>query len=125
MSRAIAEGEPSALYEALLRRDVARRRAVQLQKAFDYCAAERFCIDEAEGDFRVLTEAFATADLQAAFDAAHEADAILVVMKPYADRERQLACRSLIQMHDSTSVDNRAYLIIFNSNKLPKQHFRL
>ena len=33
-------------------------------------------------------------------------------------------CAQIVSGHRSTTVDNRAYLLIFN-NYLPKQHFRI
>ena len=48
----------------------------------------------------------------------------LVVLAPYVASERMAACRALVAGHRSTSVDNRAYLLLFN-NGLPKQHFRI
>ena len=48
----------------------------------------------------------------------------LALMSPCQGRERAELCRRLIEAHRGTTVDNRAYLLIFN-NRLPKQHFRL
>lgn len=125
MGKGLESQDDHSLYEALLRRDVAERRAVQLQRTFAYCKASSFAIDEAAGDFRVLTEAFPTESLSKAYEEAHKEGVVLVIMKPYADRCRQRVCCEIVERHDSTSVDNRAYLIIFNTSKLPKQNFRL
>ena len=48
----------------------------------------------------------------------------VVLIAPYAGRERQALCRQIIAAHRSTTVDNRGYLLVFN-NHLPKQHFQL
>ena len=118
------QGEGS-LYDVLLRSGIAKRRAVQLQAAFDYCKAECFSVDGKEGDFRIFTQEYPAELLAKACRAAQCDGATAVIMKPYADRERQSVCQSIVECHDSTSVDNRGFLMLFNTKKLPKQHFRL
>ena len=125
MATSVKEQGEESLYDALLRSGVAKRRAVQLQAAFDYCEAKHFSIDSSEGDFRILTEEYPTELLAEACQAAQKDGVTAVIMKPYADGERQSACQSVVEQHNSTSVDNRGFLMFFNTKKLPKQHFRL
>ena len=125
MAKSVRAQDDSSFYDALLRNGVAKRRAVQLQAAFDYCEAKRFSIDVSDGDFRLFTEAYPTESLAEACQAAQRDGATAVIMKPYADKERQSACQGIVEHHNSTSVDNRGFLMLFNTKKLPKQHFRL
>ena len=55
---------------------------------------------------------------------AREKGATLCIVNPYNTRERLNVCLDIIDAHPSTTVDNRAYLLVFN-NHLPKQRFRL
>ena len=113
------------LYDALLSAGVVRKRAVQLQNAMSYCCGKTFGINgDGSADFNVVTVEYPTEKLAEAYEATKRHGTILVVMSPYANRERRDECRRIIESHKSTSVDNRGYTIILN-NKLPKQHFRL
>lgn len=117
--------ENAPLYDALIAAGVVRKRAVQLQNAMHYCNCTTFGINGGGcADFNVVTAEYPFGQLKTAYEAAKEHGTILVVMSPYANRERRDECRAIVAMHKSTSVDNRGYLIILN-NKLPKQHFRL
>ena len=112
-------------YEALLAAGVARKRAVQLQNTMLYCDYATFAIDgDGSADFNIATADYPAEQLISAYEAAKQHGTTLVVMQPYAVRERREKCRAIISAHTSTTVDNRGYLLIFN-NKLPKQHFRL
>ena len=125
MAKSVRAQGDSSFYDALMRSGVAKRRAVQLQAAFDYFEAKRFSIDALEGVFRILTEEYPTELLAEACKAAQLDGVTVVIMKPYADKERQSACQGIVEHHNSTSVDNRGFLMLFNTKKLPKQHFRL
>lgn len=119
------DADNAPLYESLLRAGVVRKRAVQLQNAMQYCGCASFGIDgDGRADFNVVTAEYPTERLISAYEATKQHGTILVVMSPYANRERRDECRTIVEAHRSTSVDNRGYLIILN-NKLPKQHFRL
>jgi hypothetical protein len=72
----------------------------------------------------VLTANFPTERLSAMADEARVSGTTLAVVAPYANRERDMVCRQIVETHRSTTVDNRGYLLIFN-NHLPKQHFKL
>jgi hypothetical protein len=45
-------------------------------------------------------------------------------MDPYNNANRWRVCKEIVEQHRSTTVDNRAYLLVFN-NHLPKQGFTL
>ena len=57
-------------------------------------------------------------------DYARSIGVTLCIMNPYNNRERWQTCCRIIDNHPSTTVDNRAYLLVFN-NHLPKQRFCL
>lgn len=119
------DAENAPLYDALISAGVVRKRAVQLQNAMQYCDCATFGIDgDGSCDFNIVTAEYPVEQLKPAYEAAKAHGTILVVMSPYANRERRDECMAIVAMHKSTSVDNRGYLIILN-NKLPKQHFRL
>lgn len=122
-------GAGRELYNDLIERGVAERRAVQLQNVMEHCRYATFRIDcppqqIAECDMVIATVATAATDLAAMADKAREVGATLCILSPALDRERDMACREIVQAHPSTSVDNRGYLLLFN-NHLPKQKFRL
>jgi hypothetical protein len=114
------------LFGDLCSAGIARRRAVQLRNLVAHCSYSRVGIDcECEGyDFVVLTANFPTERLSAMADEARVSGTTLAVVAPYANRERDVVCRHIVETHRSTTVDNRGYLLIFN-NHLPKQHFKL
>ena len=72
----------------------------------------------------VLSAKFPTEELEAVVEAARASGTTLAIMSPYANRERDRACRRIVESHRSTTIDNRGYLLVFN-NHLPKQHFKL
>lgn len=118
-----------SLYEALLSRGVGRKRATQLQNLACHCHYERVGIDCAVEEFSEYDMVIATTDipLEQLPAMAHEAQQqqmTLCVMSPSLNRERDKMCKSLVEEHPSTSVDNRGYLLLFN-NHLPKQIFKL
>ncbi len=112
------------LYEALLAEGVSERRAVQLQNLMIRCGHATFGMNRADAELCVATCAADAGQLRAMAAAAAAEGRTLVVLAPYVASERMAACRALVAGHRSTSVDNRAYLLLFN-NGLPKQHFRI
>ncbi len=125
MCRHLIDLAHTELYEALLAVGVARKRAVQLQNTMLYCNYATFAINgDGSSDFNIATADCAIEQLATAYAATKQHGTTLVIMQPYAVRERREKCRTIIAAHASTTVDNRGYLLIFN-NKLPKQHFRL
>jgi len=125
MYRKLYDADNAPLYESLISAGVVRKRAVQLQNAMLYCGCTTFGINgDGRADFNIVTVEYPVERLKSAYETAREHGTILVVMSPYANRERRDECRAIVESHKSTSVDNRGYMIILN-NKLPKQHFRL
>lgn len=113
-----------ALFRALSEIGMPERRAVQLQNLAIHAGYGTFGLNRAEGAFCIATREVSGADLLALVQRAAEMGAAVAVLDPYGSRERQMLCRRIVSMHCSTSVDNRAYLLLFN-NHLPKQHFVL
>ena len=123
MRSALLPGD-RALYRALTAHGVPERRAVQLQNLAIHAGYGTFGLNRAEGAFRIVLRDFPNADLPALVRQAAAEGATVAVLDPYGGRERRAACRRIVALHGSTSVDNRAYLLLFN-NRLPKQHFIL
>ena len=124
MSRRLAEGSGTALYDSLRARGVAERRARQLHNILSYVEGQSYSINDVDGDLSILLADYPTEQLRGAYDAAVAERVTLVICQPYLNRERQSEVRALMDMHHSTTVDNRAYILFFN-NYLPKQHYRL
>lgn len=121
--------DDKALFNQLIAKGVPGRRAMQLQNVMAHCGYESFCVDsEVESfvgyDMVVATVATPHFMLASMAQKAAEAAVTLCIISPAMDSDRDRACREIVQEHKCTSVDNRAYLIIFN-NHLPKQKFRL
>lgn len=124
----MAHGPISAEHElrdALLVRGVAPRRALELQNLMVHCGYSSFRIDGGGADLCIATRALSAAEtLQLVRQAASEG-ATVAVMDPYADRDRVRLCTAIVAGHRSTSVDNRGYLLVFHTNRTPRQHFKL
>ena len=115
----------SALHTALLSKGVAKRRAVQLANLAEHCGYDNWCIDTMEQkQMIILTLDTHYTELARYAEYAREKGATLCIVNPYNTRERLNVCLDIIDAHPSTTVDNRAYLLVFN-NHLPKQRFRL
>ncbi len=115
-----------ALFDTLVATGISRRRAAELQNAMIYCDATTFAIDNSDciAEFNIVTEQFPLNALHEVAKRAAEQRVTLIIVSPYKTRERNDVCNAIIEQHTSTSIDNRAYLILLN-NHLPKQHFRL
>lgn len=117
-------GDNSRLYDALVERGVARKRARQLHNLALHCDYSSWEIDAFDSQYTILTLA-TSADLIAEYnDKCREAGATLCILSPYYTAERWTECCRIVEAHPSTTVDNRGYILIFN-NHLPKQRFRL
>ena len=115
----------NALYTALMAKGVAKRRSVQLANLAEHCGYDSWSIDAMEEKQMIIaTLNTSPAELERYAAYAHEKGATLCIINPYNNRERWAECLEIINAHSSTTVDNRAYLLIFN-NHLPKQRFRL
>lgn len=115
----------NALYTALLSKGVAKRRAVQLANLAEHCGYDNWSIDSMdEKQMIILTLDTHYTELVRYAEYAREKGATLCIVNPYNNRERWEVCLDIIDAHPSTTIDNRAYLLVFN-NHLPKQRFRL
>ena len=115
----------SALYSTLLSKGVAKRRSVQIANLAEHCGYDSWCIDTMEQkQMIILTLDTHYTELARYAEYAREKGATLCIVNPYNTRERLNVCLDIIDAHPSTTVDNRAYLLVFN-NHLPKQRFRL
>lgn len=125
MKHELRDGDCS-LYDRLTTDGVSRRRAVQLQNLFIHCGYASWSIDllPESCDLCLLTPELAPETTLEIVARAATQGTTLALTAPYEGDERTELCRKLIAFHPGTTIDNRAYLLIFN-NRLPKQHFRL
>lgn len=115
----------NALYGELMDKGVAKRRSVQLANLAEHCGYDNWSIDSMEDKKMIIaTLDIRHTELEQYAEYARQRGATLCIITPYNNRERWEVCRRIIDTHPSTTVDNRAYLLIFN-NHLPKQRFRL
>ena len=115
----------NALYASLVDKGVAKRRSVQLANLAEHCGYDNWCIDRMdEKQMIILTLDTSYTEFVRYAEYAREKGATLCIVNPYHNRERWEVCLGIIDAHPSTTIDNRAYLLIFN-NHLPKQRFRL
>ena len=124
MCRKLFEGSGSELYDALRKEGLSARSARQLHNLIPHIEAKSYSINSVDGEVAILLEGYPTEQLCEAYDEARKGGKTLVVCQPYANRERQNCVKALMEVHSSTTVDNRAYILFFN-NYLPKQHYRL
>lgn len=114
-----------ALCRLFMEHGISHRRAVQLVNLCAHCNYNDVSIGEIrKADLLLIPQSVEEAAFTRYVEAAREYGATLVVMTPYMNRARDMACRRIVAEHHSTTVDNRGYLLVFN-NHLPKQHFRL
>lgn len=117
----------AAVFERLVSEgELPRKRAVELSNLAEHCAYSQVGLDYQREACAlvVLSAKFPTEELEAVVEAARASGTTLAIMSPYANRERDRACRRIVESHRSTTIDNRGYLLVFN-NHLPKQHFKL
>lgn len=113
-----------ALYQVLRAAGTDKRRAVQLQNLAIHAGYATFGLNRADAAFSIVTAELPQTEVLQLVHAAQETGATVAILAPHAGIERQALCRQIAAAHKSTSVDNRAYLLLFN-NHLPEQHFRL
>lgn len=117
--------EEHALHDALQACGVAPRRALELQNLMVHCGYSTFRIDGAGADLCIATRALSSADTLELIRRAAVEGSTVAVLDPYADRDRTRLCGAIVAGHGSTSVDNRGYLLVFNTKRTPKQHFKI
>lgn len=112
------------VFQTLTQAGISARRAAQLQNLAIHCGCMTFGLNRADADLCVVTPELSRAETLAILKAASAFGHTVVVTAPYDGWARQALCRQIVAEHPSTSVDNRAYLLVFN-NHLPKQHFQV
>ena len=114
-----------ALYTLLLDKGISVRRAIQLTNLATHCNYASWSIDALEhSDILFASLDISHDELMGYADYAREHGITLCIMNPYYNAQRWERCSTIIENHPCTTVDNRAYLLVFN-NHLPKQRFRL
>lgn len=125
------EGEDTALYTELISRHVSRRRATQLQNLYSHCGYENYLfadpyVEKLDGvEMCVIPRECSADELYRLTDEAQRTQTTLCILAPRDEKARNRQCRRLVSEHRGTSVDNRGYLLLFNVEGLPKQHFSL
>jgi hypothetical protein len=115
----------SAIFPALRERGIAERRCTEIANLMTVCEYGGWVVDTmSQADIIIATLDTRYPQLEEYAAYARSVGATLCIMNPYDNRERWAVCQRIIDAHPSTTVDNRAYLLIFN-NHLPKQRFRL
>ena len=113
------------LHDALRERGIAARRCVQLQNLVEHCGYDSWRLDAMEDCRFVVCTLDTTYEHLADYALyAREHGITLCIMDPYNNANRWRVCKEIVEQHRSTTVDNRAYLLVFN-NHLPKQRFVL
>ena len=124
MAKTLCEGSGTALYDSLIAEGMKEKRARELHNLLAYIEGKSYSINEVEGDLSILLADYPTEKLREALATAKTEGVALAICQPYLNRERQNEIKVLVSEHRSTTVDNRAYIVLFN-NHLPKQHYRL
>lgn len=124
MSKTLCEGEGITLYDSLIAEGMSAKRARELHNTLFYIEGQSYAINDVGCDLSILLADYPTEKLRAAYEEAKAEGVTLAICQPYANRERQDEVRALVESHNSTTIDNRAYILFLN-NRLPKQHFRL
>lgn len=113
------------VYGALLEQQIPHKRALQLANLCAYCGYREISYGRpCAADLIIVPQGVDPENFAPYVQIAGECGATLVIMMPYLNNKRDMACREIVAQHKCTTVDNRGYLLIFN-NHLPKQHFRL
>ena len=115
------------LFRQLRQHGISHSEAVQLANLCTHCGYESVSVsDPAEGAGMIIVpREIEPAAFPAYVQAACRNGGTLVVMQPYRNRRRAAACRELVAAHRGMSIDKRSYLLLFNDEKLPKQHYRI
>lgn len=124
MMRRVTTACDPAFEAALLGAGLTRRAARELQQIRRRCGCKTWGVDRAGDEMTCLTCAADGELCRRVLSQARAAGATVVIVRPYADRERVRFCDAAVAAHTSTSVDRGSYILLFNNN-LPKQHFVL
>ncbi len=113
-----------AFERALVEAGLSLRAARELQQIRRRCGCKTWGVDREGDGMTCLTRAADGELCRRVLAQARAAGHTVVIVRPYADRERVRFCDTVIAAHTSTSVDRGSYILLFN-NHLPKQHFVL
>lgn len=122
----VLNSDNPTLYLKLTQIGVSKKAAIQLQNLMVHCEYQSWAIDDEEStaDIILLTPQTDPETTLKVLEQASKDGRTVVILSPALERRRDKLCGEIIASHHSTTIDNRAYLIVFN-NHLPKQHFRL
>ncbi len=110
------------LFESLSAIGVEKKQAAELQNLFSHCGYKTFAIDSrSDANLVICSDRCSATEAAEIVELAKRNSATVIILKTSG---RESICQEIVQSHDSTTVDKRAYLLIFN-NHLPKQHFVL
>lgn len=115
------------LYEALTACRVPHRRALQLQNLAAHLGYGAFCLNawSERADWLLLTPQVTTDAVREWVARAAACGQTVALLAPYEQHEWARLCRTLIDEHRCTSVDNRGFVLLFTHPDLPKQHYRI
>lgn len=102
-------GTDDTFYRAALSAGLPRRAAIRLQNLRDHCPDHRWIVVDADQT---------PPDPQAG-------KSIRCILHPRLTKNRFETCRKLIAAHPGTSIDNRAYILLFDDAGLSKKHYKL
>ena len=125
------ESDDRTLYADLMLRRVSRRRATQLQNLYTHCGYANYLFADEQTnaldgvELCIIPREYQIEQLERLTAEAHRTHTTLCILAPRDERDRSRQCRRLVSEHNGTSVDNRGYLLLFNVEGLPKQHFSL
>lgn len=115
-----------ALYRSLREHRVPHKQAVLLANLCLHCGYGQISFGPtAAGPCLMALRDTAPTALAAYARAARDGGGMLIIQSPCLNREREQACCALVAAHDGTSVDHGGCLLLFNNEKLPKQHYRI
>ncbi len=128
MRRTLIDPDSDRLLSALSNiQGVSRSTKIELQNLYTYCNLNSFVIDPQEVcnlsqcDIVILTGSHIE---DAINKIAKDSGITIVALNPRHGRERSRVVEDIIAHHHSTTIERRAYLLIYN-NHLPKQHFTI
>ena len=121
------------IYDAMLEQKLPSKASAQLQNLYNYLSYKDNSIIHAGNlpdtyDPDILY--FISADtreqaMETVISGVRSVKGTVVVLYPRQSRSRMRFLNTLMSDQDFLSVDNRRFLILFFSNKLPRQHYKL
>ncbi len=129
--KTVPEGEDRALFDELQERGFSPRRAAQLQNLYTFRGygsavfANGTAATLDAGALCFAMPSLAEAETLALIERARGTGATLCIARPYENRTRSRLVSSLVAAHGHTSIDARAFVLLFTDERLPKQHFKL